>query len=225
MRLQFPDTVAPVERRQDRKGYETPAGTLPSVTTILGATSPPESKARLEAWLQRPGAAKESAAACRRGTWVHEQIENHLQGLPVQRHLAFNGYLKSALPWVQENVVEPLAMELPIWHPAGFSGTFDLLAFCAHWCEVTIVDWKTSKRKRGPDLIDNYLDQLGAYSLGLQHTYGVKPERGALVIGRPTGTWPDVEIIDLAELERREQKFLYRLEQYHHQLSRVELCV
>ncbi len=222
MRLQFPDIKAPVERRQDRKGYETPAGCLPSVTTILGETSSPEAKARLKAWLERPGAAQESAAACRRGTWCHEQLENHLQGLPVQRHLAFNGYLKSMLPWVQENVVEPLAMEKPIWHPAGFSGTFDLLAFCAHWPEVTIIDWKTSKRARGPELVDNYCDQLGAYSLGLQHTYHVRPERAALVIGRPTGTKPDVWILDSDELAHREEKFLDRLDQYQKQLTRVE---
>ena len=209
---------APVRRNEDRRGYETPAGVLTGVTTILGATSSPEAKARLEAWLQRPGAAQESQKACKRGSWVHEQLERHLEGLPIQRSLAFNGYLNSILPWVEHNIIEPLAMEKPIWHPAGFAGTFDLLAFCADWPEVTLIDWKSSKRKRGPDLIDNYLDQLGAYSLGLQHTYDVKPTRAVLVIARPVGNRPDVEIIDAVELERREQKFLRRVEAYQ-QLS------
>lgn len=221
VKLVFPPLEAPVRRNEDRRGYETPAGEMTGVTTILGATSSPEAKARLEAWLQRPGAAQESAKACKRGSWVHEQLENHLQGLPVQRHLAFNGYLNSMLPWVEQHVIEPLAMEKPIWHPAGFAGTFDLLAFCADWPEVTLIDWKTSKRARSPDLVDNYLDQLGAYSLGLQHTYDVRPSRGVLVIGRPVGNKPDVWEIDQQELRRREAKFLKRVEQYQEDRDRL----
>lgn len=224
--LQFPADEAPVQRREDRRGYETPAGTLPSVTTILGETSPAESKARLQAWLERPGAAQESARACKRGSWVHEQLENHLSGRPVERHLAFNGYLKSMLPWVDANIVEPLAMERPIWHPPpyGFSGTFDLLAFCSEWSEVTLVDWKTSKRPRSADLIDNYADQLAAYRLGMDHTYNVRPQKGVLVIGRPHASKPDVWVFDADELDRREAKFLQRVEQYNDHLSRVKAC-
>lgn len=222
MRLAFPSDDITITRREDRTGYDCPDGqTYPSVTTILGATSSPESKARLAAWLERPGAAQESAAACRRGTWMHEQIENHLSGLPTSRHLAFNGYFKSVLPWLEANIVETIALEKPIWHPAGFSGTFDCLAFCADWSELTICDWKSSKRTRSADLVDNYLDQLSAYRLGLDHTYHVRPMKGALVIGRPTGNWPDVWIIDSDELDRREAKFLERVAQYQQQQTRV----
>jgi len=229
MRTAFPDLDPHIERREDRKGYETPAGTLPSVTTILGETSPPETKARLEAWLKRRGAAEESARACKRGSWVHEQLENHLSGKEVKRHLAFNGYLKSMMPWVEANVVEPLAMEKPVWHPGiggvcGFSGTFDLLAYCADWPEVTLIDWKTSKRQRSADLVDNYLDQLGAYSLAIAHTYSVTPSAACLVIGRPTGMKPDVWRIDADELEFREQKFLKRAQHYHRQMEVLTAC-
>jgi len=216
-KLTLPEPNGQVTRLADHSGYVTPAGVLTPVTSILSATSPAESKARLEAWKQRLGADAEriTANACRRGSWCHEQIENHLQGKPVAKHLAFQGYLNTMLPWVKENVVEPLAIEKPIWHPAGFSGTFDLLAFCSEWMDVTILDWKTSRRLRSPDLVDNYLDQLGAYSLGLQHTYGIRPTKGVLVIGRPVGTRPDVWEIDDHELARREDKFLSRVAQFH----------
>jgi len=221
MRATLQEPSCTITRRADRTGYETPIGTLPNVTTILGATSPAESKARLEAWKERPDAERISANACRRGTWCHEQIENYLSGKPVAKHLAFQGYLNTMLPWVVENVVEPLAMEKPIWHPSGFSGTFDLLAYCAHWNEVSIIDWKTSRRPRTPDLVDNYLDQLGAYSLGLQHTYEIRPFKGVLVIGRPVGTRPDVWEIDEYELARREDKFLERVAQYQQLLGQT----
>ena len=192
------------------------------MTTILGATSSPESKARLEAWLQRPGAHEESKRACKRGTWVHEQLENHLQGKPVQRHLAFNGYLKSMLPWVEQNIIQAPMIEAPVWHPAGFSGTFDCCAWLDDYPELCIVDWKTSKHPRGPDLVDGYLDQIAAYRAAISHTYLVTPQRGVLVIGRPAASKPDVWIIDQDELERRELKFLQRVKQYQASLSTVK---
>lgn len=221
----FPAADPHVVRRADKTGYDTPLGFMPSVTTILGETSPAASKAALQAWLQRPGAREKSLCACARGSWVHEQLENKLQGKPIKKHLLYNTYLDSMLPWVEENINVPCMIEAPIWHPAGFSGTFDLLAWCDQWPELTLVDWKTSERPRGPDLVDNYLDQLAAYSLGLSHTYSVHPLRGVLVIGRPASAKPDVWVIDEDELERREWKFLERVKQYNNQLNTVKASV
>ena len=150
--ITFPSADPHIERRKDRRGYETPCGRLPSVTTIIKETAPQDSKDRLEAWLARPGARQESAAACRRGSWVHQQIENYLAGEEVQNHLAFGGYYRNIIGWIEKNVVEPIAMEKPIFHPAGFSGTFDCLAYCSEWMDPTLIDWKTSKRKRSPTL-------------------------------------------------------------------------
>ena len=220
--MRFPEPDLSIKRREDKTGYVTPIGTLPSVTTILSATSPPEAKERLRKWLERPGAHEESMRACKRGSWVHEQLENHLQGKPVQRHLAFNGYLQSMMGWVNDNVTEPCMIEAPVWHPAGFSGTFDLMCWMDQYPELTLLDWKTSARPRGPDLVDNYLDQLAAYRAAIRHTYLVTPQRGVLCIGRPAGTKPDVWIIDEQELDRREVKFLGRVAAYQRQLSTVK---
>ena len=96
--MQFLTPADDVRRKDDKTGYVTPMGELPSVTTIIGETAPEESKRRLEQWLKRPNAAKESALACKRGSWMHQQIENYLQGKPVEKHLAFGGYLDSILP-------------------------------------------------------------------------------------------------------------------------------
>ena len=37
--MKFPEPNEAIKRRDDKTGYETPIGTLPSVTTILSATS------------------------------------------------------------------------------------------------------------------------------------------------------------------------------------------
>ena len=42
-----------ITRKADHSGYVTPLGVMPPVTTILSETSPPESKAALEAWKRR----------------------------------------------------------------------------------------------------------------------------------------------------------------------------
>ena len=222
MRAHFPSAVPTIVRRQDKRGYETPCGRLPSVTTIIKETSSQESKDRLEQWLARPGARAESAVACKRGSWVHAQIENYLQNLPFENNMAFNGYYRNIIKWISETVVEPIALEKPIYHPAGFSGTFDCLAHCADWLDVTLIDWKTSKRARGPELVDGYMDQLGAYSLGVQHSYDIEPTKAILAIARPAGTRPDIWIIEEDELRRREEKFLLRVEQYNQNLARFE---
>lgn len=56
--------------------YKTPFGSLPSVTTILGATQ--GSKAALERWSKKNPGKKEEAA--RRGTAVHSRMEHYLLG-------------------------------------------------------------------------------------------------------------------------------------------------
>ena len=213
-----------VRRKEDKTGYVTPMGFMPSVTTIIGVTAPEESKRRLEQWLKRPGSAKESALACKRGSWMHEQIENHLQGKPIKKHLAFGGYLNSILPWVKENVIDPVGIECPIWHPLGFSGTFDCLAHLVddHVDDLTLLDWKSSKHRRSEDLIFGYKLQCAAYRLGLSHTYLVTPNKAKIVIGRPAATRPDIWEIDEAELIDLEAIFVERLKQYQDQLIPVQ---
>ena len=88
--------------------------------------------------------------------------------------------------------------------------------------DPTLIDWKTSKRKRTPDLVEGYLDQIGAYSLGLQHTYDIQPTKAVLAIARPTGQEPDIWVVDEKELRAREEKFLQRVDDYNRKLARFE---
>lgn len=57
--------------------YRTPYGALPSVTTILSATS--GNKAALERWVKKNPGGREAAAA--RGTRVHSLMEEYLLGI------------------------------------------------------------------------------------------------------------------------------------------------
>ena len=212
-------------RAADKSGYTTPAGRLPGATTILGATS--QGKQRLEQWLKRPDSAAVSLAARERGTWTHTQIESWLQGLPTEKHFAYGGYWRNIRPWLERHLVSALAIEGSTWHPAGYAGTFDAVAHLAYASSdapysasdaadmTTLVDWKTSARPRTADLLQDYFDQLGAYSASILHTYGVQVDRGVLVIARPSGSTPDVYELTPDALATHRARFFQRLNQYH----------
>jgi len=190
---------------------------MTSVTRILGATS--EGKERLAHWLKRPDSAAISAAACERGTWTHAQIEAWIDGEPNTPHFAYGGYFRNIRPWLEAHVHTIIAKELPLWHPAGFAGTFDALGHISTPSTpptaLTLIDWKTSARRRTADLVADYFAQLGAYRLALAHTYGVEVDGAALVIARPTGSTPDVWELDAPILRAASDAFLHRLDLYY----------
>jgi len=78
--LQFLDYRSDGDTRLTINGsrhYKTPYGALPSVTTILSATS--GNKAALERWAKKNPGGREAAAA--RGTRVHSLMEEYLLGV------------------------------------------------------------------------------------------------------------------------------------------------
>jgi ATP-dependent exoDNAse (exonuclease V) beta subunit len=97
--------------------------------------------------------------------------------------------------WISENVTEIFASEFSIHHPAGFAGTCDAL-IGLKGNSLVLADWKTSvsrktktdenKQERLPPG-HSYIDQCGAYSLGLTHLTGLKLTGAAIVLARRCG--------------------------------------
>lgn len=144
--------------------YKTPYGALPSVTTILSATS--GNKAALERWAAKNPGGREAAAA--RGTKVHSLMEEYLLGInkdPViedEEIAAFWDGLPQNLDkldrvvWA-ENPANPndFAWTMGgdgisrVWHPGvhetetwGFAGAPDIVA--EYKGKVVLGDLKTS---------------------------------------------------------------------------------
>jgi len=135
------------------------------------------------------------------------------------------GYARSLSDWIADNVTEIFASEFSIHHPAGFAGTCDALIGLKN-NELVLADWKTSVgRKTKTDENDaerlppghSYIDQCGAYSLGLKHLTGLKPTGAAVVLARRCGK-PNVHYMSLSELEEAEQSFLERCHRYFERL-------
>lgn len=128
-----------------------------------------------------------------------------------------SGYARGLSDWIAENVTEIFASEFSIHHPAGFAGTCDALVGMKN-NELVLADWKTSvgRKTNAEDRLPtghSYIDQCGAYSLGLKHLTGLQPTGAAIVLARRCGT-PNVHHMTRDQLEQAEQSFLARVEQY-----------
>jgi hypothetical protein len=131
------------------------------------------------------------------------------------------GYARSLSNWIADNVTEIFASEFSIHHPAGFAGTCDALIGMKN-NELVLADWKTSV-KRKTDASDrlptghSYIDQCGAYSLGLKHLTGLQPTGAAIVLARRCGA-PNIHYMTKDDLEQAEKSFLERCHRYFDQL-------
>jgi len=132
-----------------------------------------------------------------------------------------SGYARSLSDWITENVTEIFASEFSIHHPAGFAGTCDALVGLKN-NELVLADWKTSvsrKTKLDDEGLErlppghSYIDQCGAYSLGLKHLTGLQPTGAAIILARRCGT-PNVHSMSARDLADAEDSFMSRVEQY-----------
>ena len=81
-----------------------------------------------------------------------------------------------------------------------------------------VIDWKTSQRERSEEMLTNYIDQLGAYSLGLKSLTGIKAAGAYVVVARRTGA-PQLRELSELELRGAESRFLERCEVYFEGLA------
>lgn len=142
------------------------------------------------------------------------------------------GYARGLSDWIADNVTEVFASEFSIHHPAGFAGTCDALVGLSNRKglpdgTLVLADWKTSvgrKTTTGNDELErlptghSYIDQCGAYSLGLKHLTGLNPTGAAIVLARRCGT-PNVHYMTEDELVQAEDNFLARVVTYFENLE------
>lgn len=120
--------------------YLTPMGALPSVTTILKATQPEETRKKLEQWRK----ANPRNNAAERGTLVHQAIEDLLTGKPASLPESLVGFYSSIAPFLA--TVKPLLIEGGVYHPIGYAGRLDALAIDTTDGQIKLIDWKTSSK-------------------------------------------------------------------------------
>lgn len=150
-----------------KRYYKTPAGNLPSVTTVLGQKL---KNPGLEAWKARVGeeeAKRVSTQAAGRGSAVHLLCEKYLSNDPDYKRgaMPFNLVTFSSIKKHLDLCIGTVyGIEVPLWsRRLGTAGRGDLLA---GWLGVnSVIDFKTSKRKKEEEDIQSYFLQATVYSM------------------------------------------------------------
>lgn len=155
-----------------KRYYKLPDGTkLPSVTTVLGA----QKKDAIMAWRKRVGEAEAnrvSKVATGRGTNVHTLCERYLN----------NDALGDIMPDAKEMFIslKPLLnrinnihyQEQALWSTQlGMAGRVDCIGEFDG--KLSVIDFKTSKKLKTEEQIEDYFWQTAAYALMYEELIGV----------------------------------------------------
>ena len=180
--------------------YQTPSGNeYPSVTSIISIMG----EEFIRAWKEAVGesmANEISRKAATRGTLIHENCENYLQGKPLKFSMFEQEERKmfeSLIP-VMDSIEEVHAMESVLYSDTlKFAGTVDLIPKING--ELCILDWKTSGRYKSSEDIPNYFTQAAAYAFAFWEMTGITvpniviamttEEFGLLLFKEPVKKW------------------------------------
>lgn len=157
-----------------RRLYVTETGDkYPSVTSALGALS----RKSINEWRRRVGfeeANKISTQASRAGTAVHNIAEKYVLGTLNESEanpIALNTF-RTIQPYLDENVNIIHGVELQMYSDVlKTAGTADLI--CDYKGEKTMLDFKTSKRRKTKEQVTSYFMQAAAYSQMVKEHYNI----------------------------------------------------
>lgn len=214
----------PIKRIDTPEGrrYATPDGQkLPSVTTILDATKPEESKKALMEWRKRVGAAKAQAVtteAAGRGTRMHKWLEDYIKtgqiGTPgsnpysIQSHKMAESIIYQGLSKCNEF----WGTEVPLYFPAVYAGTTDLVG--VHDGSPAIMDHKQANKIKKREWISDYFIQLAAYATAHNEKHGTDIRKGVIFMSDPNALYAEF-IIEGSEFDKWQQEWYKRLEEYY----------
>lgn len=201
--------------------YFTPDGNFPSVTTVLGRTA---NTPWLDRWKERVGheeAARISKDATDRGELVHKYLEdfwnrkNDWEECLAQEPMLIQKMVKALKDHTVTGVTRVWAQEIPLWSQLGYAGRVDMVG---EWKGIpSIIDFKTSKKKKQVKDIKDYFIQCAAYAHAHNEMFNTQIRNliVLIVIGDPER--PD-KASEVQEFPVRAEPFIpelrYRLNQY-----------
>ena len=156
--------------------YHTPDGSYPSITTVLGKTA---DNAWLQRWIEKVGeeeARRVSKEATDRGTLVHEFAERHFNGEDVWKKLSLHKLdvrqmSRDLIRATERGIEEVWGQEQVLWsNKYRYAGRCDMVGIWKG--KPTIIDFKTSKKKKYESQIKDYFIQCCAYAVAHNEMYG-----------------------------------------------------
>jgi len=168
------DDLKAVTTEKGRR-YETPDGNkLPSITTVLSILT----EQGIREWRARVGeeeANKISAKASSRGTKVHAIIEDYINNVDQyqEKYLPnIVGNFMDVKPILDERIGDVYAQEAPLYSMhLGVAGRVDCVANFDG--KLSIIDFKTARKPKRREWIENYFIQESAYAIMWEERTGM----------------------------------------------------
>jgi genome maintenance exonuclease 1 len=190
-----------------KRHYVLPDGEtkLKSVTSILGEKT---DKTALVEWRKKVGDAEAdriSNQAARRGTSIHLIAERYVLNeenifrdqMPVNVET-----FKSIQGTLDEHVDNILGIELPLYSKAlRCAGRTDLVA--EYDGKLSIIDFKTSRKPKKEEWIENYFLQSTVYSMMFEWTYKFSVPQIAIIIAVDDEKTPQTFVMERSKYVNR----------------------
>lgn len=165
-----------------KRFYETPEGTFPSVTSVVGF----EKQKFFSEWRRKNP--EESKRVTSRGTKFHTLLEKYItnKDLDVDNMHSMQKSLFSLIKPAVDKIDNILAIETPLWSKKlGLAGRTDCIA--DYDGKPSIIDFKASTKEKRKEDIDNYFAQATAYALMFQDRTGIRIDNFAILIATEDG--------------------------------------
>lgn len=206
-----------VEANGYRK-YKTEYGLLPSVTTILSNTEPPEKAEALVKWRERVGE-QEAATILNNslsiGTALHKNMEDYItQGVApgngsVQTKIMSNAIIKNALdPYLDE----AWGCEVSLYYPGLYAGSADLVG--VYKGKQSIIDFKNSRKIKKKEHITSYFLQCAAYQQAHNEVHGTNIDQFVILMASQDLNFCEF-IISGDEVKSYETEWALRLAKFY----------
>lgn len=164
--------------------YRTPEGNVyESATTWLGRIG---DTTWLSEWKERVGEAeaeKITRRAAKRGTTLHENVENYLsnKGEPKNLNIIDKSLFKPFKVLLDKSVNNIRALEYPLYSDTlQLAGTVDIIA--DYNSELSIIDVKSAKARKNKENISSYFLQTAIYSYMIEERYKIKIDKLVIII-------------------------------------------
>lgn len=165
-----------------RRYYVTPNGNYPSITSVFSAFPKPE----LLEWRNKVGeveANKISFQAASRGTIIHSLCENYLNNIPINNKNTLPIHLESFNKIIPElNKINNIhKIEAPLFsNRLKVAGRTDCIAEYNN--TLSIIDFKTSKKLKKEEWIQDYFLQTTFYALAYFELTNIKITQIVIII-------------------------------------------
>lgn len=188
--VEYPEEMfppLPMKYIGGKRHYQTPCGCFPSMTTVLSIRD----ERGLEAWKNQvgPEVAKFVAGqAAIRGNGTHKILEDYLKNNDIsiyEKNLLQMALFKSAKP-VFERINNIHLQELILYSSQfRIAGRPDIIADFDE--KLSVIDFKTSRRKKKEEWIENYYLQETGYSIMWEERTSIPIEQIVTIISSEDG--------------------------------------